>query len=275
MLRAVFIGSDNWFNRLLVNWLAARVELAGVVWVQATAWQETWGGRWRFARERVRRYGIVKVCDEALFFLYYHAFLEQRDSAELRAWVHQPGRRDLVLDPWQGEALSAEDVNSREVRDFLRRCRPDVTFAMYINNYFKKAARTAARHGTFLWHEGITPEYKGLYSPFWAIHNLDFDNVGYTLLRMSAKLDAGEIFVQGPARDIDPFRHLHLYVGHKAIWDSLPAVGRFLEELEAGTARPIERQGAKSGYYTYPGFSDWLRQRWRLRRLARRGQPRS
>ncbi len=270
MLKAIFIGSKNPFNQQLTRWLARRTDLTGVVWIQATAWQRSWKGRLRFARQRIPRHGLAKIIDESLFFLYYHAFLMKRDVAELDEFLAQVGGEEPEVDPWQGDAIQAADVNAPEVRRFLKSRRPDLTFTMCINNYFRKSVRQAPRLGTFLWHEGITPEYKGLYSPFWAVHNLDFDNIGYTLLRMSAKLDAGEAFVQGPAEDVDPFRQLHVTIGHKAIWDSLPAVERFLEELEAGTAEPIERPEAEGGYYTYPGFSDWLRQRRRLRRLRRR-----
>jgi methionyl-tRNA formyltransferase len=127
-------------------------------------------------------------------------------------------------------------------------------------------------HGILLWHEGITPEYKGLYSPFWAVHNVDFDRIGYTLLRVSDELDAGEPFAQGPAVDIDPLRHSHQYIGHKAIADSLEAVARVLRDFHEGAARPLQRKGAPAGYYTYPGLSDLIRQRIRLWRWQRQSR---
>jgi hypothetical protein len=122
----------------------------------------------------------------------------------------------------------------------------------------------------------VTPEYKGLYSPFWAAHNLDFDRIGYTLLRMNDEYDAGQVFAQGGAREVNPLRHGHLYMGHKAIWDSLPDVERLFGEVERGEAEPIDRSGAEAGMYTYPGLSDLVRQRLRFRRLARQkaGSPR-
>jgi methionyl-tRNA formyltransferase len=137
---------------------------------------------------------------------------------------------------------------------------------MCVNNYFSPEMRSLMKHGVFLWHEGFTPEYRGLYSPFWAVHNLDFEHLGYTLLRMNDRLDAGEVYAQGRASGVDPRRDLHAYIGHKAIADSLPDVERFLQELEAGTAEPLERPNAVSGYYTYPGLSDFVRQRVRIRR---------
>ncbi len=274
MLRTVFIGSRNDFDELLVDWLARRSDLRGVVWTSSTAWQRSLRGRLDFARRRARRHGVRKAVDEAAFYLVFHKLLKRSDDEELRRRVIDRHRSDGGGPVWTGDSIEASDVNAPEVLAFLRERQPDVVMAMCITNYFDDEIRSIPRHGVFLWHEGVTPEYKGLYSPFWATHNLDFDRIGYTLLRMSDEYDAGEVFVQGPARDVDPVRHGHLYMGHKAIWDSLPEVERFLAELERGAARPIDRAGAEPRMYTYPGLSDLIRQRVRLRRAARRrGDP--
>ncbi len=264
MLKAVFIGSKNDFDQALVQWLSRRTVLVGVVWTQSTAWQRSWRGRWRFARRRMRRHGLAKVFDETLFYLYYHARLNRRDQAALRRDVIEPYHAAHGVARWTGDEMFAASLNAPDVVSFLEARQPDVGFAMCVSDYFGKELRAVPKHGMFLWHEGITPEYRGLYSPFWAVHNLDFDAIGYTLLRMDDALDAGAIYVQGRARDVDPLRHGHLYLGHKAIMDSLPAVERLLGDLEAGVARPLERVGAVARTYTYPGFSDFVRLRWRL-----------
>ena len=272
VLKAVFIGSRNDFDEVLVDWLGRRTELTGVVWTSSTAWQRSLRGRLDFARRRARRYGIRKALDETAFYLYFHRLRKRGDHDELVSRVIDPYRREHGAPEWRGDAITAAGVNSPEVLDFIRERRPDVVFAMCINDYFGAEIRSIPTHGVLLWHEGVTPEYKGLYSPFWAAHNLDIERIGYTLLRMSDEIDAGQVFVQGQARDVDPRRQGHLYMGHKAIWDSLPEVERFLGELEAGTATPIERDGAASAMYTYPGLSDLVRQRRRLRRSFEMGE---
>ena len=278
MLRTVFLGSRNDFDEVLVDWLAQRTDLRGVVWTSSTAWQRTTRGKLEFARRRARRYGLLKAIDETAFYLVFHRFLKRRDARELRQRVIEPytpsadGASGDRRPEWRGDAIHATDVNAPEVLAFIREREPDVALAMCINNWFGEEIRSIPRHGVLLWHEGITPEYKGLYSPFWAAYNLDFGRIGYTLLKMSAEYDAGQVFVQGPARDVDPRHHGHLYMGHKAIWDSLPAVERFLGELERGEARPIDRSGAESRMYTYPGLSDLVRQRLRLRRARPPGE---
>jgi methionyl-tRNA formyltransferase len=180
----------------------------------------------------------------------------------------QPYWAEHGISAWRGPAIAAENVNSRRVHQFVETLQPDVAFAMCTNDYFGKRLRDRFAKGVFLWHEGITPEYKGLYSPFWAAHNLEFDRIGYSLLRMNDDLDAGEIFVQGRAQNIDPRCQTHDFMGHKAILDSLPQVEEFIARLTAGTARPIFRQKAEPRTYTYPGITDFIRQRRRLRKAG-------
>ncbi len=64
-------------------------------------------------------------------------------------------------------------------------------FAMCIDVYLPKALINAPRHGSFLWHEGFTPEYRGVYPAFWGLVNEDYDCLVYTLLCTNSKLDAG------------------------------------------------------------------------------------
>ena len=268
MLRAVFLGSRNAFTNLLVHWLSQRVELAGVVWIPS--WQETVAWRLQFAQERLRRYGPLKTLDEMVFFAYFNTFLKNKGQTAALKLIYEPYWAVHGLPTWRGDSITSRDVNAAEVVAFLRERHPDVAFAMCTYSRFEKAIRSIPRHGIFVWHEGITPEYLGLYSPFWAVHNLDFERIGYTLLRMDDGLDTGEVYVQGRAVGADPFVYPHSYLGHSAIVDSFPGVERFLVELESGTARPIRRPGAIRNYYTLPGFTDYLRQQVRLRRHRRK-----
>jgi hypothetical protein len=270
MLRTIFVGSKNEFDEALVHWLSQHSDLQGVVWTRSTEWQRTWRGRLRFAQRRWKRHGLRKTVDETLFFLYYHAFLGAADQAELDRQVIRPYLEAHGEPRWTGDSIFTADVNEPAVLEFLRARTPDVVFAMCINHYFRKPLRQIPRLGVFLWHEGITPEYRGLYSPFWAVHNLDFESLGYSVLRMDDAYDTGAVYAQGRVTGVDPLRHHHNFVGHKAIMDSLPEVRRLLAELEQGTAKPIARPGARSALYTYPGFTDFVRQRFRLRRLSAR-----
>ena len=162
--------------------------------------------------------------------------------------------------------MSSDNVNKKEVIDFLNEVKPDIIFAMCVNDFFGKKIRAIPKYGVFLWHEGLTPEYKGLYSPFWTLYNGEYDKLAYTFLRMNDGIDGGEVFVQGFAKDIDLTKHNYSFIGHKAIYDSLDEVGSFLKLLESGKEKRLERKNTKAGYYTYPGLSHYLKMRKRIKK---------
>jgi methionyl-tRNA formyltransferase len=137
------------------------------------------------------------------------------------------------------------------------------------------------RLGSYLWHKGITPEYRGVHSPFWALVNRDYGKLGYTLLRMNMKFDAGDAFVQGTVSEVDPLVHSPSYIGHKAVLDSLHEAERFLKALERGEHVPLERVASEDRLYSYPTASALAKIIWqrrggkRLRRLLRLRGPKS
>jgi folate-dependent phosphoribosylglycinamide formyltransferase PurN len=270
-MRAVFIGYDNMLNRVIEHWLAGQTNLVGCVWVPSqTQWLTSRRGQIDFVKRRIKRRGVLKAFDEALFFLLYHA-TERTSPSTLACAEMIRAYRQSARPREHPPSLRSQRVNDPQVLEYLQQVKPDVVFSHCINQYFGKRLRTAAPHGVMLWHVGITPEYKGVYSPFWTMHNGDFGNFGYTLLRLNEDLDAGEIFVQGRLSNVDILHDNHELIEHKAIFASFEDVGRFIKELEQGTAKPIERPDAKPRYYSYPGLTDYLRQRWRVRRAHKKG----
>lgn len=268
MLRCMFVGSRNRFTNLLVHWLSLHTDLRGVVWSSSAYWSWSLKGRAQFVRKRLRRGGLTKTCDEILYYLFIQRkFLRSTENADGQAKLIGLYTDSYGSPHWQGDSLQAESLNSADVIEFARERRPDLIMSMCVNDYFGRELREIPKLGCFLWHEGITPEYKGLYSPFWAIHNLEPQMLGYTVLRMNHRYDEGEVFLQGPALDVDPRSDNPAYIGHKAVLDSLPAVKELLRKLENGTARPFSTANRRPATYTYPGLTDGMRFAARLKRL--------
>jgi len=133
-----------------------------------------------------------------------------------------------------------------------------------INDFYGKQIRNIPRHGVLLWHEGILPEYKGLYSAFWTLYNRDYTNLGYSLIRINNKIDDGEILIQQIAKNVDISKHDFIFIGHKAIYDGLPDVKALLGHLLTKEITPIQVVNRKSNYYSYPTIIDYLKMRKRL-----------
>lgn len=268
MLRTVFVGYENRLNRLVAHWLAQRTDLAGSVWIPpGTQWTNTMQGRRAFFAKRVARRGLVRALDEAAFHLYYHATARRSYNNRTANALIDQYWREVGFHSW-GPFITTATVNEPRVLQYLQQLKPDVIFSHCIHEYFGKNVRESAKLGVFLWHVGIMPEYKGLYPPFWTMYNGDYENFGYTVFRLNDRIDEGEIYAQGRLTNVDVKRDNHHLIEHKAVLASLPDVERLIGELEHGTARPIERPSAKHGYYSYPGLTDYIKLRLRVRNGA-------
>ena len=263
MLKTAFIGNENFYDEKICEWLSQHTDLSLIIWTDKMHWSFNGDGgrRQRVARrfaERSKRYGTIRTANEFLYYLLYRAFVAQKDIPKVKQVVDSLKfypKKDLS----QIEQIRPDNIKSKELLTAIEAHELDAMFAMCVDVYMPTALINAPKYGTFLWHEGITPNYRGVYSPFWALVNKDYDNLGYTLLRMNSKLDAGEIYVQGRAEDIDLVNDWHSYIGHKAVLDSLPHVESFLGDLEANTHRPIDRSEEKDGYYSYPTATAFLK----------------
>lgn len=277
MLRTGFIGSDNLFDKYICGWLRKQSDLRLIVWIDSLRWAAKPGRPGRIAgryRQRAKRYGWLRAVDEIAYYGLYRTVLLRPDERKLRSLLEETWAKSpvpAVDDVWQ---LRPGDIQAPEILEAIEEERLDAVFSVCVDVVFPDSLISAPRLGSYLWHEGITPEYRGVYSPFWALVNREYDMLGYTLLQMTMQLDAGAVFVQGRAKEIDPLSDWHNYIGHKAILDSLPETERFLKELEQGEHRPLERDGAKDALYSYPTASAfakivWQREQEKLTRLVK------
>jgi hypothetical protein len=275
MLRVAFMGNCNAFNMLLADWLAQRTDLRVVIWGNVDYWAYSWRGRLRFFWRRARKYSIFKALDEILFYANYRLFLWKREGLYMNRLI-KDFRVEHGVGGWSipYRIIRTGDVNAPEVREALAAEEVDVMFADCLDAYVKPSVFEAPRLGTYLWHEGFTPEYRGFHCPLYTIANKELDKLGSTFLKMDRGFDTGPIVLQTPVRDIDPLTEPYGYIAHKGILDSLPEVEKVIEALEAGTPLPsVDKEGAPSRMYTRPGITDYIRfrlaRRW-LKKKARR-----
>lgn len=275
MLRAAFLGNCNAFNLLLVDWLAQRTELRVVIWGAADYWANSWRGRVRFFWRRAKRYSIFKALDEILFYAFYRLFLRKGDAFYMNRMIENYRAEHRVAagrKPYR--VIRVRDVNTPEVREALVAEKVDVMFADCLDAYVRPFIFEAPRLGTYLWHEGFTPEYRGFHCPLYAIINKEPDKIGSTFLKMDRGFDTGPIVLQTPVRDVDPLTEPYGYVAHKGILDSLPEVEKVIAALEAGRPLPsVNKEGAPSRLYTRPGITDLIRFGLARRRLRKDARP--
>ena len=262
MLKTAFIGNQNDFDIKVCEFLSEHTNLSLIIWTDKLTWANNGPDRKRRVMRRFlkrsQKHGRIQALNEIAYYALYRQFLSRSESRKIRdalRSVKTRPRKPVSAIP----QLRPDSIGSEELLREVAGMGLDALFAMCIDVYLPKCIFEAPRLGTFLWHEGITPNYRGVYSPFWALLNEDYENLGYTLLRMNSKLDAGEVFVQGHAEGIDTLRDWHSYIGHKAVLDSFPAVAEFLQVLGTERYSPIDRSDHPDGYYSYPTATALMR----------------
>jgi hypothetical protein len=244
--------------RGLSRWLAHSLRLAGLVVIQDDPRRKL-----KSARRERKRSGWLGLLDVFAFRAYYAAVLAARD----RRWIG-----GTVRDLEQRYPASIDDVprlyvttpNGAETRQFLARLQPDLAIAR-CKMLLTPEIFAIPRHGTFVMHPGICPEYRNAHGCFWALVRRDLARVGMTLLRVDKGVDTGPAFFQGGCV-FDEARDSHIRIQYRVVTDNLDAIARTLHAVTRGDAEPLPTAGRASAVWGQPRLTAY----WRWKRAARR-----
>jgi hypothetical protein len=245
----------------LARWLASFSELVGVI-----AITEPRSRLWKRIRREWRRSGPLRFLDVLAFRAYYRACLAKAD----RSWgaAALARLRETYPDPDPSPpVLVTGSPNSPEAKAFLREHAPDLVIAR-CKTLLREEIFTIPRHGTFVMHPGICPDYRNAHGCFWALASGDRDNVGMTLLKIDAGIDTGPVF--GHYRwTYDPAEDSHIRIQASVVLDNLEPIREKLLEIERGTASRVDTTGRPSGEWGQPWMSAYVswrraaRAKWR------------
>ncbi|MHC4445670.1 MAG: formyltransferase family protein [Planctomycetota bacterium] len=261
MLKCVFIGRKNIFNEFLTDWLTIHTNLQAIIWGDRN--RDTWTWRYKWLKRTIKRCGLIGTIDRILFRRWAFRSEEMRAGwrrlrDDIKKTLPTVGNYNNI------EQVYADSINTTEIEIFLKHIEPDLIFANCISELVSERICKIPKHGLYVYHEGLTPEYRGQHAFFWALANNEDDKIGYTLLRANEKYDAGDVYAQG-ITNLDPLATSLGYTSHYALFEGLDDVERFLRELEQGTSKPIDTSGRKEACYSYFPLSQMFRI-WRRRR---------
>jgi folate-dependent phosphoribosylglycinamide formyltransferase PurN len=242
----------------LAGWLASTMRLAGLIVIHDDRRK-----RWKALRAEHRRSGWFGLADVIAFRVAYAAFQARRDRAWLATTLAQLAER-YPAPPAATPRLDVHDPNSDEARRFLERCQPDVAIAR-CRHLLRPHIFGAPRHGTFVLHPGICPEYRNAHGCFWALVRRDLSRVGMTLLRVDAGIDTGAVFLQA-GYPFDERRESHRVIQYRVVLENLDAIARALTEIVRGGREPLSTAGRASAVWGQPRLTAYLA--WK--RAARR-----
>ena len=88
-----------------------------------------------------------------------------------------------------------DNYNSKETVELIRNFKPDL-IAVFGTPIIANEILEIPRYGAINLHGGISPEYKGGNTIFWALFNNELEKVGATIHYMVEKVDSGEILAK-------------------------------------------------------------------------------
>lgn len=255
-MRVLFVGRDNAFNRGICAWLDVHFDLVGAFFNEPDRF--TPRSRIRKVRARIRRYGLLRAVDELVF--QFVSTLTRRLIRERARWPEKIDR--MFLDPPELDCptFAVSDVHDERWLEKLREFDVDIAVAACGTVIYRKEFYDMPRHGTFVIHEGLTPEYKGLHTAVWAMMKDESQYLGVTLLKIDDTIDGGRpIFQKRYELDEDEGVLSWSLVAHRAVVEALPEMADTLRELsERGDFEAVDTGGRKGGYYSWMPMSRFL-----------------
>lgn len=238
-------------------WLESFSDLAGIVVLR-----EKGGRKFKRVKREIARVGLFRFCDVTAFRVYYKLFLSSRDKAWESNLIDQLSKKYGKLN--EVPTLVTHSPNSHEAEQFIRERETDIVIAR-CKVILNKKIFSLAKHGTFVMHPGICPEYRNAHGCFWALANGDDENVGMTLLKVDEGVDTGPIYGYY-TYDVDSLSESHIKIQTRVVTENLDKIRYKLVEIVNGNAAPIDVNGRKSGAWGHPWLTKYLTWKSRARR---------
>lgn len=245
----------------MARWLASWSTLAGIVVID-----EPRATLWRRVKREVGRVGVLRFLDVLAFRIYHRLTRSSRDTAWMSERLARMRSRFAPV-PRETPVLRVSSPNGAEAERFMRECRPDVALAL-CKTILAQRIFTIPRHGTWVLHPGICPEYRNAHGCFWALANDDLERVGMTLLRIDAGVDTGPVYGYFTAT-YDELAESHVVIQHRVVLDNLDGIRAALERAVRGELAPIDTTGRRSAVWGQPWLTSYVRWRRQARRRRR------
>ncbi|NVJ60872.1 MAG: hypothetical protein HWE27_10805 [Gammaproteobacteria bacterium] len=148
---------------------------------------------------------IFKMISKNGFFLtlsqivgkVYYSLLNRKKDAQIKKKLFD---RDVIMkaiESWRREVYKTSDYNDDTTIKYIESLEPDVLL-VHTPYWVGKRVRELSKSGFVIGgHPGITPDYRGAHSAFWAIYNDKPQDVGYSVFLLDRGVDTGAVIQQG------------------------------------------------------------------------------
>lgn len=244
----------------LARWLASFSDLTGMILLRERRWL-----RWRRLWRERQRVGLWRLLDILAYRVYAGLVLAQMDARWQRQALQALCRRFPALRP-DLPRFYIHSPNTPKAVEFIRQHRPDLMLA-HCKLLLKPEVFSLPPQGTFVLHNGVTPEYRNAHGSFWALAHNDLDHVGMTLLRIDEGIDTGAVYGRYTYA-VDEVRESPLMIQYRMILENLDRLQQQLLDIAAGKATALDTAGRTSAMWGQPWLTAYVR--WKCHATRRR-----
>ncbi len=154
----------------------------------------------------------------------------------------------------QVKKFDFRDLNSQSCGKKLKELQPDFIL-VYGTGILQERIFSKSKIATLNMHMGITPEYRGSKSEFWALYNSEDHMVGSTIHIVDKGIDTGEvisqIYIDVQAEDD------YVTLRAKNIQNLAQEIYRVMINIKQGQVNKISTTGRRSQFFSTPSLSQY------------------
>jgi folate-dependent phosphoribosylglycinamide formyltransferase PurN len=249
-----------------LNTLALFLEDKGINVVGACiADKRTKGIDFSYLRYSIKKEGACVVFSQ-IFQRILYKILNSRKDAQIHKRLFDKEKIESILSSWKGPVHYTDDFQKPITYNWIQSQSPDL-IVVHTPYWVGKKIRNLVDNNIIGGHPGVTPLYRGIHSPFWALYNNDTENVGYSIFFLDAGVDTGDVIYQGKI-DIEE-GDSYVTLGWKGMVEIAKNQLKIVRNWTNGAEIPRKKHEIipPDSNYSHPKLNDYIKYRIKKKNL--------
>jgi methionyl-tRNA formyltransferase len=244
------LPEDIW----LINKVAGVCQVEGIVFPSGKRYREY--GLVHTLKKRTRKSSLLALANQALLVLYRQIFESERDKQAIKEIFND--KPTEYIEKKDIDILEVADINTEEVRDFIRSKAPQLVVVSGAP-LLKKLIIDAVEGRIINLHPGYAPEYRGRYGAYWPVYYQEPELVGVTVHYVDTGIDTGKILLQQQI-DFSPDDTLKI-VTYRQQATGVALLLKCLSDFDNIAPHAYHRNGSPNKNYYAMGLTHYLKAR--------------
>lgn len=227
--------------------------------------RHTSGIDFSYLKIALKKQGWLKVLGQIVGRIYYKLLNNKKDRKIYHDLYH-PDKIYPLLKEHNYKVHRTEQYTDPETLKWIKDLEPDLLLA-HTGYWVGKRVRDLVDGKILGGHPGITPDYRGVHSPFWAVYNDEPEKIGYSVFWLDRGVDTGDILFQSP---VSPEKgDSYFTLSWKGMIGIAENQARIIKEMDAGKEPKSRKAGEtdESTNYTHPTLFQYLKYRRKQKEL--------